>query len=146
MGELFKIVLTAAVTLIGGIVLLIFSRIFVEPIQELLKIIKEIAHHTFNSHGLLTNEPNPDQNRLNETTDRFKELSAKLRSTVNVVPWLPLFSLCRLLPPKKNILSAAECLSQISYAPSEDDKAKVTKLIEKLYELLQLDMHSQKNL
>ncbi len=47
MNDFFKIVLTACTTLIGGTALLLLSKIFVEPIHELKKIIGE--QHMYSS-------------------------------------------------------------------------------------------------
>ena len=53
MIELFKIILTASFTLIGGVFLFILNNIFVIPIQELRKLIGEIGYHVFLSRSLV---------------------------------------------------------------------------------------------
>jgi hypothetical protein len=80
---------------------------------------------------------------LKNTTDKLQALSAKLRGSINTLPWFPVFSALKLLPPKKKILEGAVYLSKISYAPHENDKEKVSKQIEKLYELLDLNMYEK---
>ena len=143
MNDFFKIVLTAGTTLIGGTALLVLSKIFVEPIHELKKIIGEIGAYVFKSHNLLTDVPDPDQGELRNTIGKLQELSAKFRASINTVPWFHIFATIRLLPPKKDLLKAAGVLSKISYAPYESDKGKISEQIEELYRLLKFNMYSQ---
>ncbi len=143
MNDIFKIVLTAGTTLIGGVVLLILSKIFVEPIQELKGIIGEIAAHVFTSHNLLTNVPKPNEDEIKLATEKLQELSAKFRASINTVPWISVFACIKILPPKRNLLKAAGYLSKISYAPYETDKGKISKQIDCLYKLLNLDMYGK---
>ena len=143
MNDFFKIVLTACTTLIGGTALLLLSKIFVEPIHELKKIIGEIAAYVFKSHNLLTDVADPDQGELKNTTEKLQELAAKFRASINTVPWFPIFVKIKLLPPKKDLLKAAGVLSKISYAPYESDKGKISEQIEELYRLLKFNMYGQ---
>ena len=143
MNDFLRIILTASLTLIGGILLLMLSKIFVEPIQELKKIIGEIAAYVFKSHSLLTDEPEPNEDELKTTTEKLQELSARFRAAINTVPYFPLFAFTRILPRKKDLLTAAGYLSKISYAPHESDKGKISEKIEELYKLLNLDMYGQ---
>lgn len=48
-----RILLPAVFTLIGGIALLLFSKILVDPINELKRTIGEIAACVFKHHNLL---------------------------------------------------------------------------------------------
>ncbi len=141
MNEYFKIILTAALTLIGGVALLILNKIFVEQIQEVKKVIGLIAAHIFKSHSLLADVPNPDRAEVQSVTYRLQELSADLRAAINTIPWFSLFSFFRLIPPKENLLRAAGCLSKLSYSQYEDDKSKISGIIEEVYRLLNLKMY-----
>lgn len=143
MDDFFKIVLTAGTTLIGGTALLLLSKIFVEPIHELKKIIGEIAAYVFKSHSLLADVQNPDENELKITIEKLQEFSAKFRALINTIPWFSLFALVKILRPKDDLLKAAEVLSIISYAPFESDKAKISKQINELYKLLDFKMFRQ---
>ena len=143
MNDFFKIVLTAGTTLIGGTALLVLSKIFVEPIHELKKIIGEIAAYVFKSHHLLADVPNPNENELKITVDKLQEFSAKFRALINTIPWFFPFVLVKILRPKDDLLKAAEILSIISYAPFESDKGKVSEQINELYKLLDFKMFRQ---
>ena len=143
MDDSFKIVLTAGTTLIGGTALLVLSKIFVEPIHELKKIIGEIAAYVFKSHNLLTNVPDPNENELKITIEKLQEFSAKFRALINTIPWFTLFALLKILRPKDDLLKAAEVLSKISYAPFESDKGKISEQINELYKLLDFKMFRQ---
>lgn len=143
MNDFLKIALTAGTTLIGGTALLLLSKIFVEPIQELKKIMGEIAAYVFKSHNLLTDVPNPNENELKITIEKLQEFSAKFRALINTVPWFSLFALINILRPKDDLLKAAEVLSKISYTPFESDKEKISEQINELYELLDFKMSRQ---
>ena len=143
MNDLLIIVLTAGTTLIGGTALLVLSKIFVEPIHELKKIIGEIAAYVFKSHNLLTNVPDPNEDELKITIEKLQEFSAKFRALINTIPWFTLFALLKILCPKDDLLKAAEVLSKISYAPFESDKGKISEQINELYKLLDFKMFRQ---
>jgi len=147
MSESLKILLTASATLIGGLFLFALTKIVVEPIQELRKIIGKIGHHVFLSRGLIENTI-IDNNTVAETiaelekvTENFQELSASLRSAVNTIPTLWLWRFFFGLPKKRSLLEAASHLSVISYFKHEHDKSKVSQEIDKLFELLRLEMY-----
>ena len=143
MYDFFKIVLTAGTTLIGGTALLVLSKIFVEPIHELKKIIGEIAAYVFKFHSLLSDVPHPDEVELRNTIGKLQEFSAEFRASINTVPWFPIFAKIKLLPPKKDLLKAAGVLSTISYAQHQSDKGKISEQIEELYRLFKFNMYGQ---
>lgn len=143
MNEYFKIALTAGTTLIGGMLILILNKIFIDSIQEVRKIIGEAAAFVFNSHSLLADVPDPNEEELQTAAAKLQELSAKLRGALNIVPCISLFSYLRIIPCKENILKAAACLSKLSYSYHEPDKSKISKIIAEFYTLLCIDMYGR---
>jgi len=149
MSEAVKIVLTAAATLIGGLFLLVLKQIFIEPIYELRKLIGEISYHVFLSRALIENtvisfQTEPDKlKELEKATDKFKNLSARLRAAVNVVPLFGLLAVCRFVPSKGKLLDAAGSLSVLSYCKYENDKEKVSKEVGKLFDTLGLTVYQK---
>lgn len=149
MSEPLKIILTAAATLLGGLFLLVLKQIFIEPIYELRKLIGEICHHVFLSRALIENtiiSSGTEQDKLNEldkATDKFKDLSARLRAAVNVVPLFGLLSVLRFVPSKKKLLKGAGSLSVLSYCKYQNDKEKVSEEVEKLFDTLGLTVHGR---
>jgi hypothetical protein len=147
MSEAMKVVLTAAVTLLGGLFLLVLKQIFVEPIYELRKLIGEISYHVFLSRALIKNtvissQTEPDKFReFEKTTDKLKELSARLRAAVNIVPLFGLLSLLGFVRSKTKLLDAAGSLSVLSYCKYENDKEKVSREVEKLFDALGLTVY-----
>lgn len=147
MSEAIKIVLTAAATILGGLFLLVLKQIFIEPIYELRKLIGEISYHVFLSRALIENTVVSSQTELDklkeldETTDKFKDLSARLRAAVNVVPLYRLLSFCKFVPLKEKLLDGAGSLSVLSYCKYENDKEKVSKEVEKLFQTLNLTVY-----
>jgi hypothetical protein len=147
MSEAMKIILTAAATLLGGLFLLVLKQIFIEPIYELRKLIGEVSYHVFLSRALIENtvissQTEPDKlKELDKTTDKFKDLSARLRATVNVVPLFGLLTVCGFVRSKAKLLDAAGSLSVLSYCKYENDKEKVSKEVEKLFDTLDLTVY-----
>lgn len=147
MSEPLKIILTAAATLLGGLFLLVLKQIFIEPIYELRKLIGEISYHVFLSRALIENtlissETEPDNlKELDKATDTFKNLSARLRAAVNVVPLFGLLSVFKFVPSKGKLLDGAGSLSVLSYCKYENDKEKVSKEVEKLFDTLGLTVY-----
>jgi hypothetical protein len=147
MTEPLKIISTAAATILGGLFLLVLKQIFIEPIYELRKLIGEIGYHVFLARALIANtlissETELDNRKeLNKVTDTFKDLSARLRAAVNVVPLFRLLSVCKFVPSKGKLLDAASSLSVLSYCEYENDKEKVSKGVEKLFVTLGLNMY-----
>ena len=149
MIEPFTIILTASFTLIGGVFLFILNNIFVIPIQELRKLIGVIGYHVFLSRSLVENiriDDDISKDKLAEfeaATDKLKELSAKLRASVNIIPLYSFFRKIKILPGKKDLLEAAGSLSIISYSKYEHDKEKISKEIDNLFKRLKLDMYGE---
>jgi hypothetical protein len=147
MSETLKIILTAAMTLLGGLFLLVLKQIFIEPIYELRKLIGEIGYHVFFYRALIENtgispETAPEKMKeLEKATGTFKDLSARLRSTVNVVPLFGLMSVCKFVPSKDKLLDAAGSLSILSYCSFENDKIKVSEEVSKLFDTLDLTIY-----
>jgi|OpeIllAssembly_1097287.scaffolds.fasta_scaffold27274_4 hypothetical protein len=151
MSEAMKIILTAAATLLGGLFLLVLKQIFIEPIYELRKLIGEVSYHVFLSRALIENavvssQTEPDKlKELEKTTEKFKDLSARLRATVNVVPLYGLLSACKFVPSKEKLLDGAGSLSVLSYCQYEEEKEKVSKEVEKLFDTLGLTVYRKES-
>lgn len=149
MSEPLKIAFTALATLLGGLLLLILTKLFVEPAKELRKLIGEIGHHVFLSRALIENVMASDlsdpveKEELEKASNTLKALSAQLRASVNVIPLFWLLSSVRFLPSKERLLRAAGRLSVISYAGYEHDKTKVSHDIEELFRLLRIRMYEK---
>jgi len=149
MSELLKIILAAGATLVGGLLLLVMKQIFIEPIYELRKLIGEISYHIVLSRALIETtvisfETESEKlKELEKVTDRFKDLSARLRSAVNVVPLFNLMSFFKCVPSKAKLLDGAGSLSVLSYCKYQDDKEKVSKEVEKLIDILDLTVYQK---
>lgn len=90
----------------------------------------------------MSSETEPDRlKELDKATDTFKELSARLRAAVNVVPLFGLLSVCRFVPSKRKLLNGAGSLSVLSYCKYQNDKEKMSKEVEKLFDTLGLTVY-----
>jgi hypothetical protein len=138
LSEIWKIVLTSALTIIGGVFIYIAGRFlesfFVQPILQLRLHIGDVANelsyyaNIYSNPGVVTNEDGK------KATDTLRRLSTQLSSKVICVPWYSFWSFMRLVPTKRNIKLAYKGLINLSNSvninTSSIDTAKVRKEIE----------------
>jgi hypothetical protein len=111
--------LTAAITLVGGCVLFLFSQFIIEgiikPYINYRKVLAEITH-TFVYHAnIIVSAPAgslPDQHA--EISAKLRAHSAELRSAITALPFHRLLLLLRLIPRQHRILDAAGRMIRIS--------------------------------
>lgn len=117
-NSLFKIFLTAALTIIGSVIVFvigeILSKFFIDPIKEQKALIGKVEDElTFYANVYC----NPNINRGNRTVeaeDKIRQLSTLLRSKTQIIPCYSLWGKLRLIPTKKNINLAASELIGLS--------------------------------
>jgi len=103
-------------TILAGVFVFVLSQYFLklilEPIIEFRKILSDI------SHALLSNQKEILSGETNEALhDSIAELSARLRSSVYLIPFYPFLYEARVfgLPKEENILLACRKLNILSY-------------------------------
>ncbi len=118
MSELWGIILTAVLTIAGGIVIYVvghlFEAIFVEPIHRLRSLIGEIADslvfyaNVYSNPGILPTE------KCDEASETLRQKAAQLKSRAYCIPWYSLWSLMGLVRKKTEIEEAAKELIGLS--------------------------------
>lgn len=126
MSDIFKIVLTSALTILGGLIIFLFSQIvskfFIDPIHEQKKIIGEIADKLIFYANVYANTTltHPDKEKAH---GEFRKLATALQSKTQVIPWYDFLAGIGMVKHKENINSATKELIRISnqiIAPSID--------------------------
>ena len=90
-GDLFKIVLTASLTLIGGIVLLVvgqvITRFVIEPLLDFRRLLGEIAYTLILYEKFLMNVPaTADRPQFSEAKEQCRVLASRLYAVSAAVP------------------------------------------------------------
>ncbi len=122
MTDLWKIVLTSAFTVAGGVLVLmvgqLVQRFFIEPLHEQAKVVGEIAYALSYYAPVYANPTNtvmrPDGVNLTDATeDALRALASRLIATTTAIRW---HGLARLVfsPPRKDVLDGAFALIGLS--------------------------------
>ncbi len=111
MSEPYQIILTSSLTIIGGIIIYvggqIISKFFIEPIHEQKKIIGEIDDALgFYAH-IYCNPGIPPKEKIDEASNRFRQLATLLRSKAYLIPWYNLFAKIRIVLKSDSIKDAS---------------------------------------
>ncbi|MGD0589792.1 MAG: hypothetical protein ABSA44_03190 [Bacteroidota bacterium] len=118
MSDLDKILLTAATTILGGATLFmttqVFTKIFLEPLFDLRKTIRDISYNLDFFAAVIRNAPVADANELNTARETFRTLFAQLSSVSNSLPLYWLFTKLKFIPSKKDVDEAVRCLIRLS--------------------------------
>ncbi len=111
--------MTAALTLFGGCFLFVFSQLITEgiikPYIGYRKVLADITHTLVYRNAIIISAPvgsRPDEHT--EISEKLRELSAQLRSSITALPFHRLLLLLRLVPSQRSILDAAGRLIRIS--------------------------------
>lgn len=141
MNEIWKIVLTSAGTLFGGIILLIVSqavtKLVVEPGVKVREIVGEIRFNLVLHARIIAN---PDYfagtPEMAEASKSFRALAGRLQSASCAVVcynWIPVRYF---LPAKGKIDEAVQCLIYLSNLSSPVPQSQTTEVVAKLQAIL----------
>ena len=145
MSELWRIILTACVTIGGGIIVYVVGRLvvalFVEPIHRLHSFIGEIADSLANYADVYSNpsEVINSRGRADEATEVFRRQATQLRARLYAIRWYWLALSLGLVRRKNKIEEASKELVRLSKlvhkGPSMNygrETAKIRRQIEEL--------------
>jgi len=119
MSEVFKIVLTSALTVLGGIAIIVAGQVstkfFIEPIHEHRRIIGEIAESLLFYAYLYSNPGIGRPEEMNEAQKVFRQQASRLVATSYAIQWrkLPRF-LSISIPGPLDVTEARGCLIGLS--------------------------------
>jgi hypothetical protein len=118
MSETVQIILTSALTIIGGIALLVFGEIFtkffIEPIYEQKKLISEIAETLIFYANLYSNPGVGTIEDQDKAQDVLRQKASLLRAKTYAIPWYDIFVSLRLVRSHSQIEEASSNLIGLS--------------------------------
>ena len=120
MSELWRIILTACITIGGGIIVYVVGRLlvalFVEPIHRLRSLIGEIADSLAFYAPVYSNpsEVVDYQGKSNEAAEVIRRQATQLQARAHAIPWYSFCAFIRLVRTKKEIEDASAQLIGLS--------------------------------
>jgi hypothetical protein len=127
-GELTKIVLTASLTVLGGVIVLVLGQLLgkfvIDPLHEVKKILGEIRFALlFHAPAIMT--PVGDRAGEDKAAETLRRLSSELHSKVGAVPLYGLWSSMSrgYLPTKANAFDASRHLMGLSNSVHQDGRS-----------------------
>lgn len=118
MSELFKIFLTSAFTILGGILIFaltqLIQKFLLEPIHEQSKIIGEIFFGLVYYANRYANPGLGESKDRDVTSDAFRRYASHLQGTTNGIRCYNLLEKLGLVPQHKNVEEAVGNLIRIS--------------------------------
>ncbi len=120
MSDLFKILLTSALTILGGCLLLLMQRFVLDPLNEQSKVVGRISF-AMHFYGREYNYPlqlpasnERDYERYTKAADDLRRLASSLAETSQSIRCFRVFRLMRLTPDRKKIDQAIRLLTGMS--------------------------------
>ena len=117
-NQIFAGCMTASVTIIGGVVVLVLGQLaakfFIEPIHEQAKLLGEIAHSLTFYANVYGNADLVDAEVPKEASKILRQQASRLRATAWTIRWYWFWQLLGLVPKRKNVLKASENLIGLS--------------------------------
>jgi hypothetical protein len=148
-SDLWKIVLTSALTVVGGVLVFVFGqlvqRFIIEPQNEQVKLIGEIAY-TLAYYAPIYGYPSPGRvvmgpggiNLTEATEDKLRALASHLIASVTTTRWPELadrvFS-----PPHKDVLASARALIGLSNSVRSGNTKDNLEIRDNILKLLRID-------
>jgi hypothetical protein len=116
--EIYKIVLTAVLTITGGVVVFALSqliqRFFLEPVHEQAKAIGEVLFGLMYYASRYASPGSGKLDDLSAVSDAIRRSASQLYATTNAIRWYRLFDKLRLVPIRQNVDEAVGDLIRLS--------------------------------
>jgi len=101
MSEVWRIVLTASITVAGGVIVYflghLFVALFVEPIHRLRTLIGEIADSLVFYANVYSNPGYGQKEEMDKASEILRRQASQLRARAHSIPWYSLWSLMKLV-------------------------------------------------
>lgn len=118
MSDLFKIVITSALTIFGGVLVFamtqLLQKFLLEPVHEQSKVIGEIFFGLVYYSNRYANPGSGRPKDLADTSEAFRRYASQLQGTTSAIRCHDLFEKLGLVPQRKKIEEAVRDLIRIS--------------------------------
>ncbi len=139
-----KILLTAATTVIGGLIILVMGQIVIrfilEPILEYRKVVAEIAEALL-AHAHFFADSGPDSAKekgLSEAADEIRHLAVALNGKAIAIPGYRFIGWLRVIHPYQNVLEARRALWGLANTMFRPDWQRKMNLASQAAKLLRI--------
>ena len=144
--------MTTALILIGVCGLLLISQLasegIIKPYVEYRKVLADITYTLIYHANIIVSAPAGSKREEHaEISERFRQLSARLRSAITALPFHELMRLLRLVPRQERIHDAAARLIRISNLLLETEQKRHDEIRQDMAAigaLLQIDVAREK--
>lgn len=145
MGELERIVLTSAFTILGGLTVLVLGQIvikfLVEPLHEQRKLIGETVDSLIFYANVYSNPGLSKEEAMDEASEDLRRKASLLRARTYAIPGYAVLALCRLTRPQSAIEDAARNMIFVSNSVRKGDGAKNWEAAESIRKSLGFPRH-----
>jgi hypothetical protein len=118
LSELYKIILTASATLLGGVALLIvtqvLTRFIVDPLVDFRRLLGRVSYTLILHGNVLFNLSRMPPDKGTRSTDAVRDLASELNAFAAAVPLYKYLAILCLVPPAENVRKAARELIGLS--------------------------------
>lgn len=114
MSDLFSIVLTASLTVIGSVIVFVSGEIiknfFITPIHEQSKLVGEIADSLIFYAPIYSNPGMVNPELASEASTVLRRQAAQLKARTGAIPWYSFWQFLRIVRNRSHIRKASENL------------------------------------
>ena len=144
--------LTALLTFIGVFVAFTLSQVasegIIKPYAEYRKVLSDISYTLIYYASLIISTPaHSKRDEQVETSERLRQLSARLRAAITALPFHELMRMVRLVPSQDRIQDAAARLIRMSNLLLETEQKRVDEIRQDMAtigSLLKIDVAKEK--
>ena len=145
MIEITKIVLTAALTLLGGVFLYclttILTKLLFDPVMALRKTLGDISFCVQYHGWVLVGSGGPiDKERFDKVFEELRTLTARMRAEANGIFCYHVFARLKVLPPYQDLIDAAGYLIKVSNCLGGPKSDLIFEDMHRVQDLLKIDI------
>jgi hypothetical protein len=120
MSDIWKIVLTAAFTVVGGVIIYVLGHllevIFIEPIQRFRSLTGEIADSLVYYSNIYSNAGTVEREKMDEASEVYRHEASRLRAEKYAIPCYDFWAFLHFTRTTKEVEEASQKLIYLSNA------------------------------
>lgn len=123
--ELSRALLTASLTILGGIAVFVVGQIvekfFIDPLDKFRRTLGDISFNMIYFANIYTSPGIGDKETMDETSRKLRELASRLISDSQAINGYRLFSLLRFIPTREHVRESTNKLLALSISVHRGD-------------------------